>query len=346
MSREVAFAAVRLGMENTKTTGILFYGGEPLLEKQLIRDIVEYTKKINAETGHIFYYKVTTNGTLLDEEFLKFSQEVNMAVGFSHDGPAQDDCRRFHNGVGSFDVLAEKIPLLLKYQPYAVAMCVVDPSTVHKAAETLKFLHGKGFRYVTLNLNYDKAAAWTKRHLAILEDEYKKMAKFYVKWTKAEEKFYLSPFDRKIISHLKGEKYHEDNRMMSREQPSIAPDGTIFSYSRYVDNPVYAIGNVFDGIDQAKRELIEEKGAALAAPCLECALRPRCNYAYDNLNREASEPAEFLPDISPVQCVHEQLLTPIADDAAKTLYRERSAMFMHKHYNELYPVLSLVEDKG
>ena len=131
---------------------------------------------------------------------------------------------------------------------------------------------------------------------------------------------------------------------MNRGQLSVAPDGTVYPRSRYVDNPVYAIGNVFTGIDPAKRDLVEDKGAELLAVCRECALRTRCNYAYDSLNREAATAAEFLPDISPAQCAHEQLLTPIADRAAKTLYRERSAMFMHKHYNDLYPVLSLVED--
>jgi len=283
MSRDVAFAAVRLGMEGGTSSGLLFYGGEPLIERQLIYDVVEYTRKIHKETGHVFQYKVTTNGTLLDEEFLKFSQDANMSVGFSHDGLAQDDCRRFHDGRGSFDVLAEKIPLLLKYQPYAVAMSVVDPSTVHRAAEIVAFLHGKGFRYVTLNLNYDKAAPWTKRHLAVLEGEYRKMAKMYVAWTTAEEKFYLSPFDMKILSHLKGEAYSEDRRRMNRGQPSVAPDGTVYPRSRYVDNPVYAIGNVFTGIDPVKRDLIEGKGAELLAVCRECALRTRCNYAYDSL---------------------------------------------------------------
>jgi len=348
MSREVAFAAVKLGMEGSNSTGLLFYGGEPLIEKQLICDIVEHTRKIKEETGHSFQYKVTTNGTLLDEEFLEFSRDADISIGFSHDGPAQDDCRCFHNGKGSFDVLAEKIPLLLQYQPYAVAMSVVDPSTVHKAAEIVEFLYEKGFRYVTLNLNYDKTAPWTREHLAVLEEEYRKMAKLYVERTKAEEKFYLSPFDMKILSHLKGSggRYNEDRRRMNREQPSVAPDGTIFSRSRYVDNPAYAIGNVFTGIDPAKRDLVEEKGAIPLATCLECALLTRCNYAYDSLDREAADPSQFLPDISPVQCTHEQLLTPIADHTAKTLYRSRSAMFMHKHYNELYPVLSLVEDNG
>jgi len=54
----------------------------------------------------------------------------------------------------------------------------------------------------------------------------------------------------------------------------------------------------------------------------------------------------MVPDISPIQCAHERLITPIADYVAEELYKGRSAMFMHKHYNELYPVVSLVEDRA
>jgi len=342
MTREIAFAAVRLGMENEKTSGLLFYGGEPLVEKELIYDIVNYSRKIKEETGHNFHYKITTNGTLLDEEFLKFSKELNMTIGFSHDGPAQDICRLTHKGKGTFDILEEKIPLLLKYQPYATAMSVIDPSTVHKAASIVEYLFEKGFRYITLSLNYTKTAPWTRKHFSILEKEYKKMAQLYIKWTKAEEKFYLSPFEMKILSHLKGEKYNKDRRLMSKEQPTVAPDGRIYSGSRYVDQETFVIGDVFSGIDPAKRSIIDEKGGIPPAPCLECALNNRCNYFYDSL---VYNDGEIVSEITPVQCAHEQLITPIADKIAEKLYKERNALFLHKHYNEFYSIVSLVEDK-
>ncbi|MCL2412315.1 MAG: radical SAM protein, partial [Treponema sp.] len=173
MTRETAFAAVDFSIEKGKPSGLLFYGGEPLLEKELIYDIVDYSKKINAKTGHIFHYKMTTNGTLLDEEFLKFSNDINMTIGLSHDGYAQNDCRLTNNGNATFDLLEEKIPLLLKYHPYSAALCVMDPTTVHNASSTVQFLFDKGFRYISLNLNYSKTASWTKKHLAVLEEEYK-----------------------------------------------------------------------------------------------------------------------------------------------------------------------------
>jgi uncharacterized protein len=45
-----------------------------------------------------------------------------------------------------------------------------------------------------------------------------------------------------------------------------------------------------------------------------------------------------------VLCRHEQLLLPIADRVAETLFRERNPHFLHKHYNAAYPLLSLIED--
>jgi len=344
MSQDVAYAAVKFAMQFNRPTGLLFYGGEPLLERTLIYDIVAHTKAIKEATGHIFHYKMTTNGVLLDEDFLKFAADINLAIGFSHDGPAQDDCRVFPNGDGSAALLESKIPLLLKYQPYAIGMSVMDLSTVDKAAATVKFLYKCGFRYITINVNYD--ASWTKSSLAILEGEYKKMAEMYLQWTREEEKFYLSPFDQKILSHLKGEKYNSDRRMMAQNQLSVAPDGKLYSSSRYIDNPAFAIGDVFNGLDAEKQRFLIEKGATPPAPCQECAILTRCNYAYDNFKRDEVDMADVAADISSVSCAHEQMLTPIADYVAETLYSENNALFIHKHYNDMYPVMSLVEDRS
>ena len=343
MSKEVAFAAAKLGMEDKKKSGLLFYGGEPLLEKNLIHDVVAYTQDIAQKTGHMFYYKMTTNGTLLDEDFLKFSKDIGMALGFSYDGDAQDDCRLFHSGEGSQALLEEKIPLLLKYHPYAVGMSVIDPSTVHKASATVQSLFEKGFKYITINPNYSRSAPWTRERLAVLEAEYQKMAEMYIRWTTAESKFYLSPFDVKILSHLKGEKYHADRRAMGKNQPAVATDGKIYSSSKFIGNPAFEIGDVFSGIDTKKQDAIFEKGAIPLLQCKGCALLSRCNYAYDSLDYVGQA---YAPDISPVQCAHEQMIAPIADRVAQKLYADKNPLFIHKHYNALYPMMSLVEDTG
>lgn len=45
-------------------------------------------------------------------------------------------------------------------------------------------------------------------------------------------------------------------------------------------------------------------------------------------------------------CFHERLVLPIADKLAARLYKQRSGMFIQKHYNDMFPLISLVEDKA
>jgi uncharacterized protein len=220
-------------------------------------------------------------------------------------------------------------------------MSVVDPSTVDKASKIVKFLNRRGFKYITMNMNYDPAAPWSKEHLAVLESEYEKIADMYVRLTKNEEKIYLSAIDVKILSHLKGEKYHSDRKQMSKNQPSIAPDGKIYLGSRHLNEPTFQIGDVFSGIDTEKQNFLFEKGDEIPQECRECAILSRCNYAYGSMRLENGN---IVPDITGFQCAHEQIITPIADRAAENLFKQKSAMFIHKHYNEMYPVMSLVED--
>lgn len=341
MSFDIAMRAIQLAMKDGKPTGILFYGGEPLLEKKLITQIVEETQKIKEKTKHNFHYKMTTNGILLEEEFLKMSKAANLMIGLSHDGYAQDDNRLFSNGSGTFHILEEKIDLLLQYQPYAIGLSVVNPPTVEKAAQTVEFLYNKGFKYITVGTNYDRKAPWTNERMLLLGKEYEKIAQMYMQWMRNEEKIYVSTMDMKILSHLKGEKYISDRRLQSKNQISVGADGLLYPVSKYLEQPEFEVGDVFSGLDETKREQIFNIGAELSPVCKDCKIKTRCNHAYDNIR---FEDGKYISDITPVQCTHERLVTPIVDRAAEKLYKEGSPLFLHKHYNEMYPILSLFED--
>ena len=213
----------------------------------------------------------------------------------------------------------------------------------------MRFLHDSGFKYLHISHNYDRKAPWTPEVLEILRGEYAKMAEMYIEWTKAEEKFYLSPIDAKVLSHLKGEKYNLDRIRMSMNQPSVDTDGSLYYSSRYLGEEAFKIGDVFAGVNEEKRAHILKYAHIPPENCRDCAILNRCNYAYDSLvcASQADTSAallEYTADVNPVQCAHEQLLTPLADYAAETLYNADSALFIQKHYNELYPIMSLVED--
>lgn len=86
-----------------------FYGGEPLLRLDLIKECVNYiSSKIE---GKKVSYSITTNGTLLDYDTMKFLIDNNFNILVSLDGPKKehDENRKFVNGKGSFDTIMNNI---------------------------------------------------------------------------------------------------------------------------------------------------------------------------------------------------------------------------------------------
>jgi len=99
------------------STGICFFGGEPLLMRQLILRTLDYCSSIHKETGHRFNFKLVTNGTLLDEAFMRVVDENGIGLGFSHDGLMQDDERIYPDGSGTAGMLDAKMQMILAHQP-------------------------------------------------------------------------------------------------------------------------------------------------------------------------------------------------------------------------------------
>lgn len=112
MSWETAKKSIDYFMEHsydTKEVAIGFYGGEPLLEIELIYKTVEYVE--NNFPGKKITFVITTNATLLSDEFITYAKEHNFLLTISLDGPQeiQDENRVFANGRGSFDIVYKNL---------------------------------------------------------------------------------------------------------------------------------------------------------------------------------------------------------------------------------------------
>jgi len=167
MDPDTAFRAVDLAVSDCgRSVGIIFFGGEPLLRKDLIYSTIEYAKAKSKQAGIHMHFKVTTNGTLLDEAFMEYSARENLFIALSHDGVREaHDLHRVDRGCcGTFDRLSDKIDLLLRYRPYAPVMMTVNPDTVMHYADSVKYLYARGFKYIICSLNY--AADWPEGGLA------------------------------------------------------------------------------------------------------------------------------------------------------------------------------------
>lgn len=351
MTFETAKAAIKIGMDSLQrkspgaSLGVIFFGGEPLIMRGLIEEIVEHCRGIERDTGQLFHYKITTNGTMLDESFLTSPITSEVFIAMSHDGikAAHDSGRVDAGGNGTFDALEPKIDMLLEHKPYSPVMMVVNPGNVRHYYKSIVYLYGKGFRYLICSLDY--GADWTEKDLNELEKQYKKLSDWYYKLMMAEEKFYYSPFEVKISSHVFPGSCKAERCELGQTQISVAPNGRLYPCVQFVgdgSDTAYAIGDVFNGVDEDARMRLYLWNGEEKSTCGECAVRERCNHYCGCLNKQATG---HIDQVSPVLCAHERLILPIVDKLAARLFEKRSPMFIQKHYNEMFPVISLVEDR-
>ena len=341
MSFDIVKKVIEKAVCEKQPVGIVFFGGEPLLQKEIIYKAVEYGKKKENYGELYLYYKITTNGLLLDKEFIDFSIRENIFIALSHDGIQQaHDCHRVDSaGQGTFSDLSPKIDLLLAVRPYASVLIVVTPETVQYYAESVEYLYNRGFRYLVCSLNY--AGNWTEEKLRELKKQYIKLADFYTQKTFAEEKFYLSPFEVKISSHITRNTYSHERCELGKKQISVAPDGTLYPCVQFVGNLQYSIGHIDTGIDVNRQNELYNVNEQEKETCRDCAIRLRCNHHCGCMNKQSTG---SIQEVLPVLCAHERMLIPIADRIAEKLYKKRNAMFIQKHYNDMYPLISMIED--
>ena len=346
MSEEVLHKAVEFASKlSPENAGIIFFGGEPLLRKDFIKSAIGFCKEREKEHGNHYHYKVTTNGLLLDEEFIQYAKSVGLIIGLSLDGirAAHDTHRKDKGGHGTFDEISSRIDTLIKHQPYSMLLMTVSPATIKYYADSVEYLFNKGFKYLIVSLNY--ADNWTDDDIKALEKQYKLLAKLYEKMIHDGKKFYFSPFETKLASHIKGPEAKCYRCALAQRQVSIAPDGLIYPCVQFVQDGVsnkeYSIGNVWDGFDEKKREELYQLSQRSRGFCDDCSLQTRCNNDCSCLNWQTTKE---IYTVSPVLCETERILIPIVDKLGEKLYKQKAPMFIQKHYNAVYPVISLLED--
>lgn len=144
MSFETAKKALDFYREHINDTDqaiIGFYGGEPLLEIDLIRKVVDYAEQIFE--GRQIHYTITTNATLLTKDTIDFLLDHDFSTVISLDGPEriQDRNRHFKNGDGTYQIVMSNLEKYCLAKPVdssnlAINM-VIDPDVEYKDLESL-----------------------------------------------------------------------------------------------------------------------------------------------------------------------------------------------------------------
>ena len=330
MTEETAKKAVDLAFSyGHEKNGFSLFGGEPMLERRTVESVCRYAVEKARATGTEVRFKMTTNGTLLDEPFLRFANEHNLEIALSHDGLLQDVQRVTRDGSPTMQRLEPIVDLLLRYQPNAVAMQTVMPSTVDRMAESVEWLYRRGFSRVNTAIDYRVNAGWDDDSMAVLKTQYERIADLCeAHFDDARPLQYLN-FLSKIAAYLNDRPCMECK--LGLRQPSVAPDGSIYPCNQFLNLEAYKMGDVSHGIGKEKQLAIYRASLDPEPDCEGCAIADRCRHHCACLNFSLTGK---MHEVAPVQCEHERILIPIADALAERLYERKSARFLENYRDD------------
>lgn len=324
-----ALAMAKLG--KTERIQVSFFGGEPFLAFDAMREYTAMAREILAETGAALKFVVTTNGTGLTPERVEFLEENDFFVGLSVDGraAAQDASRPFVNGRSSFAVVDAGLRLLVRSAVDFETISVVDPSNVGHLGDTVRYLIETGVRRISLNPNFD--ADWSDADLERWEAGYRAIAEHYLACYRRGHLVHINVIDDKVLSHIKGGYKPSDHCELGHGAIAVAPSGNIYPCERLVAedrDATWRIGTVFEGFTSRRGALLAGAGNH-NEDCGDCALVHRCmNFcACANLSSSGryDEPGGLL-------CWHDQTAIRVADEVASRLYGEQNPMFLQNYY--------------
>lgn len=338
MPWDVARRAVDLALQEPprgrQATQISFFGGEPLLEVELMEQVMAYARESAAESGHSLLFHVATNATLMTPDVLDMLVREQVQVAVSLDGcrAAHEATRPYASGASSFEAVVDNLRALLRRVPpgTVTVQCVVDPANVRFLPESLDFLLGLGVVDIRLNLNH--SGNWDQHARRELEEALGAMGERYVEAHRRGVHFTLVPLDDKINSHLRTGCGAQETCDFGTRELAVAPSGRLYPCDRLIgedDRDDLVIGTVFDGVDVARRDALVERKNSENEDCAQCELAPRCTHSCACVNHMLTGD---VGEVSGLLCWLEQQWIAQADRSAAALYQDRVPAFLERFY--------------
>ena len=282
---------------------VSFFGGEPLLNFALIRQVMEYIRyQRNREE---VTYKITTNGTLVTDEMLSFFKEYPVDLSVSFDGRMQRQYRHFADGRDSYDAVCDNIKKLLFAYPGLIGRGTLYGEG--NAREMAEDLRDAGFYK-----GYISGASGCLPKGVVLKEKqvrYRELSKQYPEITKS----FLDAVKKKDIETIEsitfdeeymeavGYGYHPSPVMMScgcgRTLFSIDTKGDIYPCHRFVGTSEMKLGNIINGFDEIGKSVFSEHITFQNPECKNCFLRFTCGGSCLHENYSDASPDRENPSI-------------------------------------------------
>ncbi len=230
-----------------------FFGGEPLMNWQVVKELVAYGRSLEEANYKKFRFTLTTNGVLLDDEVLEFANKEMANVVMSIDGRKEihDLMRPHRGGQGSYD---EVVPKYIKAAESRNQMNYYVRGTFTRNnldfSEDVKHLANLGFEQISVE---PVVAADTEDYALREEDiptilsEYDKLASEYIRRKKEGKGFNFFHF----MIDLEGGPCVAKRLSgcgSGTEYLAVTPWGDLYPCHQFVGQEEFLMGNVEEGI--------------------------------------------------------------------------------------------------
>ncbi|MBO6137998.1 MAG: thioether cross-link-forming SCIFF peptide maturase [Lachnospiraceae bacterium] len=256
MSFEVGKAALNYLMDHSGSRVNLevdFFGGEPLMNYDVVKKLVEYGRSKEKEKNKKFRFTLTTNGMLLNDEVLEFANRECSNLVLSIDGRQEihDRMRPTANGKGSYELILprfKKAAESRKQTNYYVRGTYTHYNT--DFAKDVLHLHDLGFEQISVEpvvapLTEDYALR--ESDLPVLLEQYDILAREIIKRLKEGRfiNFFHFMIDLEggpcVAKRLSG-------CGSGGEYLAVTPWGDLYPCHQFVGEEAFLLGNVFEGI--------------------------------------------------------------------------------------------------
>ena len=286
MSFEVGKQAFDFLIKNSGTRRNLevdFFGGEPLMNWDVVKQLVAYARSIEKQYNKNFRFTFTTNGVLIDDEVIDFLNKEMHNVVLSLDGRKEvnDHFRKNYAGKGSYDTIVPNFQRLVEKRG-GKDYYVRGTFTHNNVDFTNDLFHMADLGFTELSMEPvvcppDDPYALTKEDLPKLFEQYEILAKEMLRRKKEGRgfTFYHYMLDLKngpcIYKRITG-------CGSGTEYMAVTPWGELFPCHQFVGDPKYSLGNIWDGVtNTAVQDEFRSCNAYARPECKDCWAKLYCS---------------------------------------------------------------------
>ncbi len=286
MSFEVGKQAFDFLIANSGTRRNLevdFFGGEPLMNWDVVKQLVAYARSIEKEHNKNFRFTLTTNGVLIDDDVIDFLNKEMDNVVLSLDGRKEvhDRFRVDYAGNGSYDKILPKFKKLVDARG-GEKYYMRGTFTHHNVDFTNDIFHMADLGFTELSMepvvcSPDDPSALTQEDLPKLFEQYEILANEMIKRKKEGRPF---TFYHYMLDLTEGPCIYKriTGCGSGTEYMAVTPWGELFPCHQFVGDPKYSLGNIWDGVtNTAVQDEFRKCNAYARSDCADCWAKLFCS---------------------------------------------------------------------